>query len=115
MRPGVVPETTSCVREKDLHRDINPKNINPIDNASGRPFEAMENRHEGQGHTKKRFIPLATKEISLTDSCVRPSVLFAFQLGHIQMGDSDVLKVFREQLKEYRILCLTLQFRYSPS
>lgn len=32
LKPGVVPETTYCVSEKDPHRDINPQNNNPIDN-----------------------------------------------------------------------------------
>lgn len=43
---------------------------------------------------EERFIPPAAKEISLTDSWVHSSVLFAFQLGHIQMEDREVLKVF---------------------
>lgn len=94
MRPGVVPETTYCVCEKDPHRDINPQNNNPIDNVWERPFEAMENRRGNKGARQERFIPLAAKEISLTDSWVHSSVLFAFQLGHIQMEDREVLKVF---------------------
>lgn len=79
--------------EKEPHRDINPQNNNPIDNVRGRPFEAMENRSGGRGARQERFIPPAAKEISLTDSWVHSSVLFAFQLGHIQMEDREVLKV----------------------
>lgn len=47
-----------------------------------------------RGPRQERFIPPAAKEISLTDSWVHSSVLFAFQLGHIQMEDREVLKVF---------------------
>lgn len=60
----------------------------------GGPFEAMENRRGEQGGQQQRFIPPAAKEISLTDSWVHSSVLFAFQLGHIQMEERKVLKVF---------------------
>lgn len=94
VRTGVVPEATYYVCEKDPHRDISPQNNVPIDNALGRPFEAVENRRGDKVAQQKRFIPLAAKEISLTDSWVHSSVLFAFQLGHIQMEDSEVLKVF---------------------
>lgn len=54
VRPVVVPETTYCVCEKEPHRDINPQNNNPIDNAWGRPFEAMENRRVGRGGPGRR-------------------------------------------------------------
>lgn len=78
------------VCEKDPHQDINPQNNNPIDNVCGRPFEALENGREGPAGGP---IPPAAKEISLTDSWVHSSVLFAFQLGHIQMEDRGVLNV----------------------
>lgn len=54
----------------------------------------MEKRTEDAGAQWQRSIPVAAKEISLTDSWVHSGVLFTFQLGHIQMGDSEVLKVF---------------------
>lgn len=54
----------------------------------------MENRRGDKGARQGRFIPPAAKEISLTDSWVHSSVLFAFQLGYIQMEDREVLKVF---------------------
>lgn len=56
----------------------------------------LEQWKTGQGHGGfLRVIPLAAKEISLTASWVHSSVLFALQLGHNQMGDRKVLKVFR--------------------
>lgn len=54
----------------------------------------MENRRGDGGAWQDSFIPPAAKETSLTDSWVHSSVLFAFQLGHIQMEDREVLKVF---------------------
>lgn len=61
-----------------------------------------------RGAGQQRFIPPAAQEISLTDSWVHSSVLFAFQLGHIQMEDREVLKVFTWYLKEHWIFCLTI-------
>lgn len=92
----VVPGTTYCVCEKDLRPDINPLNNNLIDNAWGWPFEAEENKRGNKVAWQERFIPPAAKEISLTNSGVHSSVLFAFQLGSIQMEDREVLKVFTQ-------------------
>ena len=55
-------------------------------------METKERRDKGAW--QERLIPVSAKEISLTDSWVHSSVLFAFQLGRIQMEDSKVLKVF---------------------
>lgn len=52
----------------------------------------MENIRGAEGARQERLIPATAKEISLTDSWVHSSVLFAFQLGHIQTEDREVLK-----------------------
>lgn len=76
----------------------------------------MENagRCAGGWAQSLRPIPAAAKEMSLTGSGMQSCVLFTFQLGHIQMEDREVLKVFTWSLKEYRIFCLTFQFSSSP-